>query len=384
MNFAFSEEQQRFRQHVHEFFAEPYVQELLQPAHTAAPREEVHPDQVYRWLGERGWLAPAWPTAYGGLGKTVVESAIVMEEMGLAGVPDTVRTNTIDIVGLFILLAGTPEQKQRFLPRMAKGDLIATVLYSEPDAGSDMSGLTTRAERSGNGFKLYGRKIYSLKSFMADYGIVSARTAPGTDPNTSISLFLVPLDAEGVSVNRMLNISDESFGDVTFDGLFVSADNVIGTLNQGWRLLNAALSLERTGLDFNVKVRRWFDLALAHGAATGQLDNPLVGQTVARLRGQIEAGRLMGWRVVSQLARDQLDPVASAMSKWYNTELARPVMQLALDMDGLEGTLSRWDGQAPLGGVLEAAQRETPGLTLSAGTSEIMLYLISGNILQAK
>jgi alkylation response protein AidB-like acyl-CoA dehydrogenase len=383
MNFAFTPEQEQFRQAVRAFFAEARVQDLLRQVQRAPAREEPHPEAIYRWLGERGWLAPAWPAAYGGLGKTPVENAILAEELLAAGVPDTVRVNTIDIVGSFLLLAGTPQQKERLLPAMARGELIACVLYTEPGAGSDMSSLSTRAERHGDGFKLYGKKIYSLKSFPAQYGLASVRTTPGSTAHSGISLFLVPLAAEGVTINPMLNMSDERFSEVVFDGVAVSPADAVGPLNQGWQLINAALSLERTGHDFYVKIRRWFNLVLEQARTTGNINDPLIAQQITRLRAEVEAGRLMAWRIIDQQTRHEYDAAASAMSKWYNSELASRITRLALDMEGLDGVLSRWDREAPLDGVLEAAHRETPGLTLAAGTSEIMLHIISTTMLQA-
>jgi alkylation response protein AidB-like acyl-CoA dehydrogenase len=192
----------------------------------------------------------------------------------------------------------------------------------------------------------------------------------------------VPLQDAGVQINPIWNMSDERFSEVIFNGAFVSAANVVGPLNRGWQLINAALSLERTGLDFYVKVRRWLDMVLDRARATGQINDPGIGQQLAKLQAQVEVGKLLAWRIISQQTRDELDVVASAMSKWYNTEIARAVTRLSLEMEGLEGILSRWDAEAPMSGVLEAAHRESPGLTIAAGTSEIMLYLISASLLQ--
>jgi alkylation response protein AidB-like acyl-CoA dehydrogenase len=389
MNFALTPEQEQFRREVQAFLSSSEVQAIVRELHRAEPRDEVHPQQIYRWLGERGWLAANWPEEFGGLGKTAIEAAIVSEEMALAGVPDTVHVNTIDIVGTFLLLAGTTEQKRAFLPPMARGEMIVSVLYTEPGAGSDLSGLSTRAERSGDGYKLYGRKIYSLKSFMADYGLVAARTTAGVNPQAGITLFLVPLKAgdgpaEGVQIEPIWNITDERFNAITFDGAQVAADRIVGPLDNGWPLINAALALERTGLDYYAKVRRWLNLVIDHARTSGQLRDAHLGQRITALEAHVEAGRLMAWRIISQQARGGLDNVAASMSKWYNTEFARSLTRLALEMDGLESTLSRWDDEAPMGGLLEAAHREVPGLTLSAGTSEIMLHLISSAALQTR
>jgi alkylation response protein AidB-like acyl-CoA dehydrogenase len=179
-------------------------------------------------------------------------------------------------------------------------------------------------------------------------------------------------------VRTVPNLSDDPFSDVELDGVEVPADHVIGTLHGGWALLNAALSIERTGLEAHLKMRSWLDAVIARAAETGGLDDPLVADRVMALDARVEAGGLMAWRLIARLAARQFDAIGSAMSKWYSTELARDIARLAIDVEGLPGALSRWDPDAPAGGRPEAAYRESPGLTLSAGTSEIMLYAIAG------
>jgi len=377
MDLSFSAEEDEFRQDLRAFFAEERVQGILRELERCKPRVEAHSQQIYQWLGERGWLAPNWPVEYGGAGKTAVEAAILSEEMARAGVPDTVHVNTVEIVGLFLLLAGTDEQKKRFLPAMARGDMVVSVLYTEPNSGSDLSSLSTRAVFDGDGYLLYGTKIYSLTTQFAQYGLAATRTRGGMSKYDGITLFLVPLRERGVGIRPLWNISDERFNEVVLDGAWVSPDNIVGPLHGAWELINTALSIERTGLDYYVKMRRWLDAIIARAAKTGRLEDPRIGHEIVRLDAQVEAGRLMVWDIISQLQRGELDNVQAAMSKWYNTEVGRHIARLGVDMEGLAGTLSRWDGEAPMGGLLEAAYRECPGLTISAGTSEIMLYVIA-------
>lgn len=379
MDFAFTSEQQAFRRELRAFFAEERVQAILADLHRAAPRQPIHAPQIYRWMGERGWLAPDWPPEYGGLGKTRIEAAIVSEELSANRVPDIVHAVSIIIVGQFLLLAGTPEQKKRYLGSLARGEITASVLYSEPDTGSDLASLSTRAKAEGDGYALFGTKIYSQPTEFADYGLVAARTMVGKTKYEGITLFLIPLQSKGVKVSPMWNITDDRFSEVVLDGAWVPREAIIGALNGGWRLVNAALSLERTGLDFYVKMRRWLDWITDHARATGRIEEPWVRQQLASLEAQVEAGHLLAWRTISQLARGEVNDVTAAMSKWYNTEIGRGLVRLGTEMDGLEGLLSRWDREAPMDGLIEAAYREVPGLTLSAGTSEIMLYLIAAS-----
>lgn len=383
MDYALTPEQEEFRREVRALLAEPRVRKAVDELAQYRPREEPAALDVYRWLGERGWLAPNWPVAYGGLGATVVESAIVTEEMALAGVPDDVHVLSIDIVGLFVLMEGTEEQKRRFLPPLARGESIATVLYTEPHCGSDLAALTTRAEPDGEGaWRVSGRKIYNQKSQFGDYALCAARTTDSEVRFHGITLFLVPLRSPGVTIVPVWSMENNRFNEVVLDGIRLTEEHVIGAVDDGWQLINKMLLLERTGVDFHGKVRHWFDLVLEHAVATGRLDNPVFADRLAELDARLCAAHALAWRQVSNLARNEPDPVSSAASKWYVTEQAREVVRLGLELGGLPAALSSWDGEAPVDGLLEAAYRTAPTLTLASGTSEIMLYLIASTGLE--
>jgi alkylation response protein AidB-like acyl-CoA dehydrogenase len=377
MDLWLTPEQLAFQRDVRDYLSSPEVRQEVERYWSSPRRQEVHPDRVYRGLGERGWLAANWPPEYGGLGRTLVEAAIVGEEMIFHGVPDTIHVNTVDIIGFFLLLVATPAQKQRFLPRLASGELNISVLYSEPEVGSDLASLQTRAERDGDGFRVYGTKVYSLKTQFSGYGMCAARTNFAVDKYRGITLLLVPLDAPGVRIEPLWNVTDERFNQVVLDGVRVGPEDVLGPVDGGWQLISAALALERTGLDYYAKARRWLDAVIARAEETGHLRDPRFSHRIVDLDAKVEAGRLLAWRIVTQLARGEIDEAGSAGSKWYSSELSKLITDLALDMEGLEATLSRWDGEAPAGGLLEAARRETPSLTFSGGTSEIMLHVVS-------
>jgi len=381
MDFSLTPEQERFRAEVRALFAEKRVAKVCHDLQTLPPGEEPGVHDVYRWLGERGWLAPTWPPRYGGLGAGPVHGAIVSEELGLHGIPDVVHALSVDIVGTFLLKFGTDEQKARYLPPLARGERSATVLYSEPGVGSDLASLTTRAVPDGDGWRLHGRKTYSQKTQFADHAVCAARTSEGTSKYAGITLFMVDLRAKGVHVGALPNLSDERFSDVRLLGVRVAPDQVIGPVDGGWQVITSVLALERTGIDFHAKARRWLDLVLRRALETGRIADPCVAGELVALDAEVQAGRLLAWRVVSLLERGRLDEVAAAMSKWHNSETAQRIALLGAELEGLDGALSRWDGEgaAPLGGLLEAAYRESPGLTLSAGSSEIMLYLISAS-----
>ncbi|MFI1186037.1 acyl-CoA dehydrogenase family protein [Streptomyces californicus] len=376
MRFAFTEEQERFRREVRDFLAEDRVREIAERAHRLPPREEPGNLDVYRWLGEKRWLAVNWPEAYGGLGRGIVEKSILTEELIRARVPDLVHIVSVDIVGAVLMMAGTKAQKAGRLPALASGEQTAAVLYTEPQAGSDLAALETRAEPDGDGWRLHGRKVYSLKTQFADFALCAARTTVSEVAFHGITLFLVPLRTPGVQVRTVPNLTDEQFCDVTLDGIRLSRDDVVGEVDGGWQVLNEVLPVERTGLEFQAKARRLLDEILRRAAKDGSLDDPAHQQKLVELDAHARAAHLMAWRVISQIRAGELDGVSTAMAKLYTTELFRRISAYGLEVGGLEATLSAWDASGDAG-TREAAHREGTGITLSAGTSEIMRYLIA-------
>jgi alkylation response protein AidB-like acyl-CoA dehydrogenase len=381
LDFGLTSEQERFRGEVCAFLSEERVRRCVEQVHRLPPREEPGPLDVYRWLGERGWLAVSWPEEYGGGGRGLVEKSLLTEELILHGVPEVVHTVAIDIVGTFLLAVGTPRQKRDWLPPLARGEQVASVLFSEPGVGSDLAALRSRAEPDGDGWRLFGRKVFNMKTHLADVALCAVRTTQAAVPFHGITLFMVPLKTPGVIVKPLWNLSDERFGDVTLDGIRLDRDHVVGEVDEGWQAINQMLRLERTGIEFEAKVRRLLDVVVRHAAASrrrgDQLDQAHMRRLV-ELDAAAAASRLLAWRVISGLRHGEPDD-AAAMSKWYSTELNRKVVSHGLEMMGLEGTLSRWDDEAPVDGLLEAAYREAPGLTIASGTSEIMLYIIAAS-----
>lgn len=366
-----------FRDQLRAFFAERRVRQAVEAIASQPADTETGQLEVYRWLGERGWLAPHWPVEYGGLGYGPSEAAVLTEEMLLAGVPDDLHTLSIGIVGTFLLDAGSPELRQQQLPALASGDRAATVLFTEPDCGSDLAALRTSAHRDGDGWRLTGSKIYNQKSRYADIALCAARTRSGPVGMDGITLFLVPLRSAGVHIEPVPTMSNDQFNLVVIDSLWLDGSAVVGPVDDGWTLMNELLLLERTGIDFHAKARRLLDAVIERAAATGRLADPACGQRLAELDARLRAGHALAWRQVHNLEAGRPDPVGSAMAKWYTSEQTRHVLRAGLDIDGLEATLSAWDGRAPAEGLLESAYRSAPGLRLASGTSEVMLYLVA-------
>lgn len=373
MDLGFVEHEGRLRASVRSELAAPDIQEELTALRADREREpDVRP--LYRVLGRRGLLAVNWPVEYGGRGRSLVEAAVVIEELVRAGVPDTLHVNTIQIVGLFLLMAGTPEQKATHLPSLAGGERFASVLYTEPDAGSDLGALRTSAVRDGDGYRLDGVKVFSLKSDVADLALCAARTAERASRYQGISLFLVDLHAEGVRRSTLPSIADEQFHRVELHDVRVGPGALVGREGDGWPLLSKALAVERTGLDYALKAERWYD-AVVSGLGTG--GDGAVLEQVGRYGAAVTAGRLLAWNVIERLDRGIVSEAAAALSKYHSSELAQQLAGWAPRVHGLGHGLSPASAS-----LLESAYREAPGLTLSAGTSEMMLEIIASSGLQ--
>lgn len=373
MRFGFTEDQQRFRADVRRTLRSA---EVRAAAAEATGADGVEPDArpLYRLLGELRLLAVHWPVEFGGEGRPLTDAAILAEELVRAGVPDTLHVNTIQIVGQFVLMAGSEEQKRRYLPALARGESFASVLYTEPGAGSDLGALRAVAEPDGDGYRITGTKVFSLKTRFVDVALCAARTTPDAGKYQGISLFLVRLDAPGVTVSLIPGIGDEHFHRVDLDSVPVSGGDLLGPRDEGWPLLNQALAIERTGLDYHLKAERWLQAALetltdgdAHREPAAYLEQ------IGRWHGALTADHVLAWTVLTGLASDRVDQVSAAVAKYHSSELAQGIAAWAADIPSPEQRANR----AMAAVTLDCAYREAPGLTLSAGTSEVMLQIMA-------
>ncbi len=376
MAFEPSARHEAFRRQLARVFAEPEVAAELE--RLRAPEQgEPDPRGVFRQLGARRLLAPSWPARFGGGGLGPVETALLVEEMVSRQVPETLHTLSVQIVGGFLLMAGTDAQRERHLPRLASGRSFATVLYTEPEAGSDLAALTTRAiARDDGSFLITGRKVFSLKATLADVALCVARTTESANKYQGLTLFLVPMDAPGLSCTTLPSLGDEAFCVADLDEVRVGPDAVVGALGQAWGLVTRALALERTGIEHYTKARSW----LAAGAAALAPDaGGACSEEVGRLGAATEASRLLTWQLLGRVAAggSGLEELAAA-AKWHASETARAVAWWWAERAGLAGGPGAGDGAASR---VQAAYREAPGLTVSAGTSEMMLQHLAASSL---
>jgi len=387
-----------FRARVRSFLAEHLPADW--PGIGALPPDEAE-EFVARWrrtLHEHGFLGLAWPREYGGGGMTKLEQVVLVEECAKAKVPlgpasDTV---TVKMVGNTLLSWGSEEQKLRFLPRILSGEDVWCQGFSEPNAGSDLAGLSTRATRDGDSWVIDGQKIWTSFATRANWIFLLARTDPAVPKHRGISFLLCPMDTPGVEVRpiRMLT-GGSDFNEVFFDGARVPVDNVVGPVHGGWAVAMSLLGHERgeeAALN-PIMFRHEYDRLVALAREYGRLDDPWVRDRLAWCYGQVEIMRMLGLRILTQYLRDgDLGPAAS-ISKLYWSEYHKVAADLAMAIMGPAGLVP--DGHVPP----RAYRTDDPGApnstaswarvwmlnaasgTVYAGTSQVQRNILAESIL---
>ncbi|MFC9433170.1 acyl-CoA dehydrogenase family protein [Nocardia sp. NPDC057030] len=369
MDFDVPPETVEFAAEVDEVLGAPQTARLLAEIARRRDGMDGDPRELYRHLGRAGILAPAWPVEYGGRAADFTATVTLLEKLVAHRIPQNLYCISVLNVGSLILAAGSEQQRQTLLPAMASADLTACILFTEPDHGSDLAGITTTAVRADTGWVINGRKTYNLKSAYADFALCAVRTDPQGSPYEAISLFLVPLDAQGVVVRPLPSLADEQFHDIWFTDVHVAEDALFGAVGAGWSLITQMFAAERTGLDYYARGKHWLDVVTERLAEDGARTGP-VGADLARHRTRIEASGLLSCQVMQNLQDGNADIAESSFAKWHCSETAQRIAWWAFDTLGL-------DLLEPGNPVLEAAFREAPGMTISGGASEVMLDIVS-------
>jgi alkylation response protein AidB-like acyl-CoA dehydrogenase len=289
MNFRFSEEEEAFRKEVVEFLDREFTMEARsEKISTGEMAQGPHSKKFFRKLGEKGWISPGWPKKYGGLEYNHMKRFIIVEEMAYRGWWHPVSAQ---MVGPVILMYGTEEQKQYFLPRMARGEFDIAVGFSEPEAGSDLANLQLRAVEDGNDYVLNGQKVWNSGFHFAPYTLLAVRTDPKTTPKyKGISILLVDNSTPGIT-HRPIYTLGERTNEVFFDNVRVPKSCLLGKKNEGWFQIVAALAFERASIvgdghrDFETLVD-YCKRTKRNGAAL--IKDPLIRQKLAQLACEYE------------------------------------------------------------------------------------------------
>lgn len=390
MKFTFTEREQRFRTEVRSFIHQEVKPHYDNPPRTGAQEYEAWYiaviKRVARKLGARGWLALGLPEEYGGRPATPGEAIIFKEEMGYYeswGVP----RQAVNMVVPTLLLHGTEDQKRRFLPAIARGEMWWCQGYSEPGAGSDLAALQTTALPDGDAFRVTGRKIWTSGACYADWVFFLARTDADAPRHKGISFLLAEMRTPGIGarpITQMHGASDD-FAEVLFDEARVPRENLVGGLNQGWQIAMGQLGSERAQIDFVATLKRHLDdltsyVKEAAPGGTPQRRRTHVRHRLADLHVEWEVARLLNYRV-AWMHSAGLDPGAEAsVCKVVVGTLSQRLAATAIQALGLYGQLGRYGEEAPrapLGGKFMTYYLRSVSRTFNAGTHEVQKNIIA-------
>ena len=336
--------------------------------------------QYIRRMGEDGWLGLGWPTEYGGQARGAIDQMIFVEESHWAGVP--LPLLTLNSVGPTLMALGTPEQKQRILPGIIRGELHFSIGYTEPSAGTDLASLQTRAVRDGDEYVINGQKIYTSAIQYADYVWLAARTDPDAPKHKGLSVFIVPVDSPGFHWVPLATIVGDITSSTFYEDVRVPVENLVGAENHGWKLITNQLNHERVAicpssglLRSLTDVRRW---AQEHRLRDGRsvMDHEWVQITLAKAHAKIEVLKLFNWKVAWASGKG-LNPADASATKVYGTELALEVYAALLEVVGQAGYLVEGSPGAVLRGRLERQARSQTIFTFGGGTNEIQRDIIA-------
>jgi alkylation response protein AidB-like acyl-CoA dehydrogenase len=382
MRIAYTDEQEALRAELRTYFAGLVTDDVA--AALASGDGEYGGGDLYRRLvkqmGEDGWLGIGWPEEYGGQGRSMLEQLIFTDEASVAGAP--VPFLTINTVGPTLMHHGTPEQKDRFLPGILAGDIHFAIGYSEPDAGTDLAALTTRAVRDGDQWVIDGQKMWTSLVQYADYVWLAARTDPDAARHRGLSVFLVPTDSPGFSWVPVPTVTGTTTSQTFYDGVRVPADALVGPLHGGWPLITGQLNRERVALCSAAPLQRAVAEVAAWAAeaeaADGRrvIDHEWVQVSLARAHAGAEVLKLVNWRIAWGVDRG-VDPAAASATKVFGTEFAIEAYRLLMECFGDEACVVAGSPGAKVRGRIERAYRSALILTFGGGTNEVQRDIIS-------
>ena len=381
MQIAFTPEQQALRAELRDYFATLMTPERRE---ALAGGYEDGGQTVYRetvkQMGTDGWLGIGWPEQYGGQNRTMMEQLIFSDECSVAGAPFPVLT--VNTVGPTIMELGTEEQKNEFLPKILRGDLHFAIGYSEPDAGTDLASLSTRAVRDGDEYVINGSKMWTSLIESADYVWLAARTDPDVAKHKGISVFLVPTSSPGFSYTPVRTLSGATTSQTFYEDVRVPATALVGRLNDGWRLVTGQLNRERVALvspasvqtSLN-EVRAWAEQTkLPDGSRL--IDKEWVQANLGRVHAKVEFLKLINWKIAWGV-KNGVSPADASATKVFGTEFYTEAYRLLMECFGDEAFVRVDSPGAVIKGRIERAYRGALILTFGGGTNEVQRDIIA-------
>ncbi|MEU4267770.1 acyl-CoA dehydrogenase family protein [Streptomyces sp. NPDC026092] len=376
MHLAPTERQLRLRAELRAYFRDVMPDGPPPPADTAAQRA------LLRRIGRDGMLGLGWPQEYGGQGRGPDEQFVFFDEAYRAGAP--VSMVTLNTVGPTLMKYGTEEQKAYFLPRILRGETVFAIGYSEPEAGTDLASLRTKAVRDGDSWLIDGQKIFTSNAQNADWIWLACRTDPDAPQHRGISIVLVPTGAPGFSWTPIETVGGLTTTATYYDGIRVPAGNLVGEENGGWGLITNQLNHERVALAaIGMQAEDFYAAALGRARTPDpvtrrrRVDEPWIRIRAAEAHARLAATRLLNWRLVGDVGAGRLAPGDASGVKFVGTESAVEVYRICQEIAGGAGLVRAGSPGEFDGGELERMNRAAQINTFGGGVSEVQREIVA-------
>jgi alkylation response protein AidB-like acyl-CoA dehydrogenase len=381
MDYRFTDEEESFRAEVRTFLRSELPEDWdFDPFELTEDKWDFARDFTKKLAG-KGWVAPAWPHEYGGQGMPYMKQVVLSEEIAYHRAPNTSLIG-VTYAGPTVIVYGNEEQKTQFLPGITSGEIVWCQGYSEPNAGSDLASLQTRAVKDGDDYIINGTKIWSSNAHKANWCFFLARTDMDAPKHKGITYFMTPMDTPGISVRPLVNMADEHvFNEIVFDNVRVPVKYLVGEENRGWYIGMTTLDFERSNISTASQYRRTFEQLVdyvRHGTnGTSGTNGDGVKEKLAELAIENQVGRYLSYRVASMQSRGQIPNYESSAAKVYHSEYGQRLAGAGLNIMGIHGTLREGSKHARMRGRFARTYLTSIGVTIAAGTSEIQRGIIA-------
>ena len=381
MDFHDSSDYAAFRQELRDFLAAELPEadwNMRNDRDHISPEAATFTDQFRKKLAQRGWLTMGWPKEFGGAGATYMAQTIYMEEMSAAGAPGAYDQG-VWLAAPALMTQGTQAQQDRWMTGIRNADMRWCQMFSEPEAGSDLASLQTRAVRDGDEYIVNGQKIWTSGATEADWGIMLARTDADAPKHRGISYFLLDMKLPGVTVRPLVNMmGSHHFCEVFLDDVRVPADCLIGEENRGWYIATTTLDQERSSINRIVMTRSTLYALVDFVREQPALrDRTEIRHELASRAIDFELGRWLCYRVAEMQSQGQVPNYEASISKVFGTELQRQMGITGMRVAGMAGQIEPPSKWAPLKGQLERWAMAAPSYTIAGGTSEVNRNIIA-------
>lgn len=378
MDFDLGEQAAALRTRLRELIATHIAEDYL-GAFTNDPADLDVAQQFCKTLADEGLLTIAWPTEFGGGGGSVWDQTVVREEMWAHHEPRGAQYMGLNWVGPAIMAFGTDEQKRQHLTAIAAGEVIWCQGFSEPEAGSDLAALRTRATPDGDGWRITGQKIWTSYAGMAQWCVLAARVGSG-ERHEGITMFIVPMDGPGITVRPIRSmLGPHHLNEVFFEDVLVGPDAVLGGLGEGWAVIRRALAHERVGIARYARCERLLSALGRELAPVWDQLPPAIHSQWARALIQVRVARLLAYRTVRAQETGEPPDVMASAARIAVTQCDQQVAELLFQM--VEDESLESGAGAPLHGAIEDHWRYAQAATVASGTIEVQRMIVSKALL---